>query len=70
MERRGASKDDVGQYSDPEKRLSVSEEFAPVTADSKFQFNAADLDRVQRRLTQRHVQMYGTSLIPSVEASY
>ena len=25
--------------------------------NSKFQFDAADLDRVQRRLKQRHVQM-------------
>ena len=28
-----------------------------VQTDSKFHFNAADLDRVQRRLKQRHVQM-------------
>ncbi|KAI0923590.1 hypothetical protein AcW1_006502 [Taiwanofungus camphoratus] len=28
-----------------------------VQADSKFQFDAADLDHVQRRLKQRHVQM-------------
>ena len=29
-----------------------------VTADDKFQFDTRDLDRVQRRLQQRHVQMY------------
>lgn len=27
-------------------------------ADDKFQFDVADLDRVQRRLKQRHIQMY------------
>lgn len=32
-----------------------------VQADSKFQFDAADLDHVQRRLKQRHVQMIAVS---------
>ena len=27
-------------------------------ADDRFHFNASDLDRVQRRLKQRHVQMF------------
>ena len=40
---------------DPEKS-SDGEKYA-VTADSKHHFDAADLDRVQRRLKQRHVQM-------------
>jgi hypothetical protein len=29
-----------------------------VRADDRYHFDAADLDRVQRRLKQRHVQMY------------
>jgi hypothetical protein len=29
-----------------------------VQADERYHFDAADLDRVQRRLKQRHVQMY------------
>lgn len=29
-----------------------------VRADDRYHFDAADLDRVQRRLQQRHVQMY------------
>lgn len=38
------------------EKSSTGEHFA-VTADSKHHFDAADLDRVQRRLKQRHVQM-------------
>lgn len=29
-----------------------------VVEDERYHFDAADLDRVQRRLKQRHVQMY------------
>lgn len=29
-----------------------------VVEDERYRFDAADLDRVQRRLKQRHVQMY------------
>lgn len=35
-----------------------------VHADKQFHFDAADLDRVQRRLKQRHVQMIAVR-IPS-----
>jgi hypothetical protein len=31
---------------------------APKAADDRFHFESSDLDRVQRRLKQRHVQMY------------
>lgn len=34
-----------------------------VTADARYHFDAADLDRVQRRLKQRHVQMYACLLL-------
>ncbi|KII86065.1 hypothetical protein PLICRDRAFT_178353 [Plicaturopsis crispa FD-325 SS-3] len=47
--------------SDVEKTSQEVEKGAPedyvVTADSAYHFDAADLDRVQRHLKQRHVQM-------------
>jgi hypothetical protein len=33
-----------------------------IVADTKYRFDASDLDYVQRRLNQRHVQMYVVSL--------
>ena len=33
--------------------------------DNKYHFDAADLDRVQRKLKQRHVQMIAVSTRPS-----
>jgi len=33
-----------------------------VQTDSRYHFDASDLDQVQRRLKQRHVQMYALSL--------
>lgn len=52
--------------SDPEKldtRVGLRDPFKaiveapPRTEDDVHQFNAADLDKVQRRLKQRHIQM-------------
>lgn len=51
----GHSQDSVEKF-DPEKG-EYTHEFVAI-ADKSFQFDAADLDRVQRRLKQRHVQMY------------
>lgn len=42
------------KYSDPEKS-SINAHLA--VADTKYEFDASDLDGVQRRLHQRHVQM-------------
>jgi hypothetical protein len=36
---------------------SPAEQHAP-PADSRYHFDQSDLDRVQRRLKQRHVQMF------------
>ena len=33
-----------------------------IPADDRYHFNQSDLDRVQRRLKQRHVQMFVPSL--------
>jgi hypothetical protein len=44
----------AGSY-DPEKS-SYSAGEAPI-ADDRYKFDAADVDQVQRRLKQRHVQM-------------
>jgi amino acid permease len=44
-----------------------------VQTDSKYHFDASDLDRVQRRLKQRHVQMYEplfSSLLLTTHAAY
>lgn len=45
-----------------EKDSVISEEREPDTLsnsrDGRYHFDAADLDRVQRRLKQPHVQMY------------
>lgn len=45
-----------GKHIDVEKYAGPGADYV-VAADSKFQFDASDLDRVQRRLQQRHVQM-------------
>jgi hypothetical protein len=36
----------------------VRTEAYPPVADERYHFDAGDLDRVQRKLKQRHVQMY------------
>ena len=49
----------VGSQSSLEKGSSVSptqDNFK--SADPRYHFDVHDLDRVQRRLKQRHVQMY------------
>ncbi|KAI5122499.1 hypothetical protein M0805_001407 [Coniferiporia weirii] len=47
-----------------EKGLGLSATtHAAVVADERFHFDDADLDRVQRRLKQRHVQMYVPQLL-------
>jgi amino acid permease len=45
------------KYENAEKEQYHGAEFVS-TADEKFQFDARDLDQVQRKLQQRHVQMY------------
>lgn len=52
---RSSSIDKPAEYGDPEK-TSVGEAQLAV-ADQKYHFDAHDLDGVQRRLHQRHVQM-------------
>jgi hypothetical protein len=51
-----------GDILEREKSLEEGKEVpyphATVVADSKYHFDASDLDQVQRRLLQRHVQMY------------
>lgn len=39
-------------------KAAADEYAATVTADDRFHFQQSDLDRVQRRLKQRHVQMF------------
>jgi len=34
-----------------------------VQADDRYHFDRSELDRVQRRLKQRHVQMYVSSIV-------
>lgn len=55
MSVREKSQDSIEKFDDTEK----GHHDLPVVAiaDSSFKFDAADLDRVQRRLKQRHVQM-------------
>lgn len=55
IEKYDAEKGDAEKGDDPQDFV--------VTADSKFKFDVADTDRVQRRLKQRHVQMYVFSSI-------
>jgi yeast amino acid transporter len=56
-------KNDNASLSGQEKYLEKGEVEAPavVVADNRYHFDAADLDQVQRRLKQRHVQMYALS---------
>ena len=63
MSEKQKSSSSIKRY-DPETGDAVRD-FA-VIADSKFKFNVADTDRVQRRLKQRHVQMYVFSYPPNV----
>ena len=48
---------------DSEKGDEAQDFVTVVTADSKFKFDVVDTDGVQRRLKQRHVQMYVFSYI-------
>jgi hypothetical protein len=63
-------KNDNASLSEREKYLEKEEIAAPavVIADNRYHFDAADLDQVQRRLKQRHVQMcvFSFSLLPPV----
>ena len=55
---------DTGEKADHTSSLEkgVVHDYVTTQTDSRYHFDAADLDRVQRRLKQRHIQMIAVSI--------
>ncbi len=56
----------------PDQRSSIEKgtvhDYVVQQTDNRYHFDAADLDRVQRKLKQRHVQMIAVSCVHAFHA--